>query len=70
MAQDSRQAGALEIEITPAMIEAGRSLLSLAFLNGEPSDGEASLVREIFDAMLEASDAPLTIQHNLPPVGV
>ena len=56
MPDDLRQADA--IVITPAMMGAGRDVLSLAFLNGELSDGETELAVEVFRAMIAASDDP------------
>ena len=49
-----RQAGALiEIEITPAMIEAGASVLRLAALGPETCCGEQELACDVLRAMLQ-----------------
>lgn len=58
MIDDSRQAGALEIEITPAMIEAG------VYEAREHTLGEKLpyLVRKIFIAMALAASAGQTLR--------
>lgn len=57
IAQDSGRAGVFEIEITPAMIEAGASFLRLASVGGEPCDGREADALGAFCATLQASSA-------------
>lgn len=54
MLQDTRQAGA-EIEITPAMIEAGGILVAAWHLPQMPvTDMDRDMAREIYEAMRSA----------------
>lgn len=53
MLEDSRQADA--IEITPAMIEAGASVLWTTSVGSDPCDAAREVVEDVFRAMLEAS---------------
>ena len=46
-----------EIVITPEMVEAGVSILSLSAVGGGPSDGGQEVAEDVFVAMLEASVA-------------
>ena len=57
---DSGQADSLEIEITPAMIEAGASVFRLGCVGAEPSGGGAELVTDIFEAMMSAAKPRLS----------
>ncbi len=63
MAQDSRQAGAIEIEVTSAMIEAGRDVY-FELDNDEVVSSE--IVMRIFEAML-AANFKQTFELSLPP---
>ena len=51
---DSRQAGA-EIEVTPAMIEAGAGALRLASVGGDPCDGGREAAHNVILAALSTS---------------
>lgn len=55
---ENRQAGATtEIEITPAMVEAGSAFYRRHLLESDPCDGGAELVADVFLAMCAARES-------------
>lgn len=69
MADDSTgQAGAELIppSVTPEMLDAGASVLLMAWLSGdEPSGGQRELARDVFEAMVQAQAARKLRDHAL-----
>jgi hypothetical protein len=55
MRLENGQADALEIQITPAMIEAGSAVLCSAALGPETCCGDQELACDVFDAMVRHS---------------